>query len=318
MYRCFFENGMGNQMFMYAFVRKLQLENNEKVIYDISRFQNDAGEIREFELDNFAICSEWEKQPVSSEKKFFQFSFSGKVRYTCYLLVDRIYRFITKGNPYNRYNSAAIDHVYFNICNFLGVLKSVDGLGKNPGKCFFKEKFVIGGFFFPESAQAIESVLKDELRVVSPENELNASMRKRIEETESVGVHIRRGDFVTLGLVVCDLEYYKKSICEMLERLTRPVFYIFSDDIGWVRNNLCVDAELVYVDLNNSAPDDMRLLYNCKHFIISNSTFSWWGAFLGKYSNKMVVAPKYWRKDCSDAGMNLRDWIEIDNRLFHI
>lgn len=104
-----------------------------------------------------------------------------------------------------------------------------------------------------------------------------------------MGVHIRRGDYVKLGLVVCDIHYYERCMQKMMDIVKNPTFFIFSDDISWVKTNLKFKgSELIFIDNNNSSPEDMRLLYSCNHFIMSNSTFSWWGAYLGKYPNKKL------------------------------
>lgn len=80
-----------------------------------------------------------------------------------------------------------------------------------------------------------------------------------------------------------------------MDIVKNPTFFIFSDDISWVKTNLKFKgSELIFIDNNNSSPEDMRLLYSCNHFIMSNSTFSWWGAYLGKYPNKKVIVPEFW------------------------
>ena len=96
------------------------------------------------------------------------------------------------------------------------------------------------------------------------------------------------------------------------------VFFIFSDDIPWVKENLKVNASLIFVDNNNPSPEDMRLLYNCNHFIMSNSTFSWWGAFLGNYLQKKVIVPLYWDvKDLTtESPLIAKNWIKVDNRKY--
>lgn len=104
----------------------------------------------------------------------------------------------------------------------------------------------------------------------------------------------------------------------MAERVIDPVFFVFSDDIQWVKDNIKTDKDLVFVDKNNTAPDDMQLLSSCKHFIMSNSTFSWWSAFLSKNENKIVMAPKYWKTGFEEYRTPLiLDSMElIDNRKY--
>ena len=112
---------------------------------------------------------------------------------------------------------------------------------------------------------------------------------------------MRRGDYVSNKKTnsmhgVCSLDYYRNAIKTILKRVENPVFFVFSDDIAWVKNNLVIDAPNVFIDHNScmESYNDMRLMSLCQHHIIANSSFSWWGAWLGTNSNKIVIAPKQW------------------------
>jgi hypothetical protein len=95
------------------------------------------------------------------------------------------------------------------------------------------------------------------------------------------------------------MEYYEKAISYFGDLNENPTFYVFSDDIEWARLNLNIPYNAVFVDINddNSDYEDLRLMTLCKHNILANSTFSWWGAYLNKNPNKSVIAPKMWFKD---------------------
>lgn len=129
----------------------------------------------------------------------------------------------------------------------------------------------------------------------------NSQLANKIGQTMAVSLHVRRGDYAsnpatkaTHGL--CSLEYYRAAILHIAERLEQPEFFIFSDDIAWVKENLKIDFPCWYVDHNQGAEsyNDMRLMSLCKHHIIANSSFSWWGAWLNTNADKTVVAPKKW------------------------
>jgi hypothetical protein len=114
-------------------------------------------------------------------------------------------------------------------------------------------------------------------------------------------MHVRRGDYAsnpktgaTHGL--CSLDYYEEAIRYISERVEQPIFFIFSDDINWVKCNLKVDFPCQYVDHNKSMEsfNDMRLMSLCQHHIIANSSFSWWGAWLNPGQKKIVIAPRRW------------------------
>ena len=146
-----------------------------------------------------------------------------------------------------------------------------------------------------------EDQIRKDFAFKSPLNEKNSQLVKQISETNSVSIHLRRGNYVSdpsTSVVhgTCDLEYYRNAAKLVAEKIGDPVFYIFSDDPEWVKENLIVDFPSVYVNHNSGKEgyNDMRLMSHCKHNIIANSTFSWWGAWLNENREKIVVAPKKW------------------------
>lgn len=147
----------------------------------------------------------------------------------------------------------------------------------------------------------------------------NQSVSHQIIQTNSVSLHVRRGDYVTSTSAnemhgVCSLEYYQQAIEEILNRVTNPFFYIFSDDQTWVKQNLRLSAEHSYIDHNrgDESYNDMRLMSVCKHHIIANSSFSWWAAWLNSRKDKIVIAPKRWfNKPIDTQDLIPADWIRI-------
>ena len=115
-----------------------------------------------------------------------------------------------------------------------------------------------------------------------------------------MSLHIRRGDYTkpsTQSLHgLCNAEYYAKSIAYIAERVENPVFFIFSDDIDWAKENMKTGYEQYYIDFNDASQnhEDLRLMSNCKHHIVANSTFSWWGAWLDPNPIKIVTIPSIW------------------------
>lgn len=135
---------------------------------------------------------------------------------------------------------------------------------------------------------------------------------------ESIALHVRRGDYVsnpTFNAVhgVCGVEYYRTAIALLCGYLRQPQFYVFSDDLDWARDHLPLPQEAVFIDHNQDAPvEDLRLMAACRHNIIANSSFSWWGAFLGSHPDKRVIAPKRWYKEGRSSGELLpQEWIQL-------
>jgi len=144
-----------------------------------------------------------------------------------------------------------------------------------------------------------------------PPSAANRNMLERIAECPSVSIHVRRGDYVSVPKTskyyrTCSLEYYQAALRIIRERVSDPTVFVFSDDPGWARENIKLADETIYVDHNDgpSAFEDMRLMSNCRHHIIANSSFSWWGAWLNPSTEKTVVAPRQW---LSDSAIDLRD-----------
>ncbi len=131
-------------------------------------------------------------------------------------------------------------------------------------------------------------------------DEKNKAALEQIRTSNAVSVHIRRGDYgdpnnPTTAASVCSVPYYEKAIAYIRSKVENPRFFIFSDDPQWVRDNLPVD-NAVYVDWNKQQTSfrDMQLMSECKHNIIANSSFSWWGARLNRNPSKVVVCPSVW------------------------
>lgn len=156
--------------------------------------------------------------------------------------------------------------------------------------------------------RAMASVIRTDFTFKSSLVNLNAELADQIAKVNAVSLHVRRGDYVknkktnaTHGL--CSLDYYRGAIRYVSGRVKQPCFFIFSDDISWVKDNLKMDFPCHYVDHNQGVEsyNDMRLMSLCKHHIIANSSFSWWGAWLNSNPDKIVVAPRKWFVNLHDV-----------------
>ena len=164
--------------------------------------------------------------------------------------------------------------------------------------------------------EGIQDKLKDVYAHPEP-NEYNKDLIKEICETESVGIHVRRGDYLSEPDYrgICGLDYYKKAINRLKETERKYTFYIFSNDMAWCKENLeplLKGYQVVYVTENKGANScwDMFLMMYCKNLIIANSSFSWWGAFLNKNTVK-VIAPEPWvNRDC-EIELYGANWVKL-------
>ena len=147
----------------------------------------------------------------------------------------------------------------------------------------------------------------------------NAELAEQIGQANAVSLHVRRGDYAknpktnaTHGL--CSLDYYRAAIQYVSNRVEQPCFFIFSDDIAWVKDNLKIDFSCQYVDHNHGTKsyNDMHLMSLCQHHIIANSSFSWWGAWLNPSPEKIVIAPKKWFANKNNIkGLFPQGWVSL-------
>ncbi len=152
----------------------------------------------------------------------------------------------------------------------------------------------------------------------------NARIASTIKQGHSVAVHVRRSDYVTNkiyfeGLGALDKRYYDAAIAMIKSRVDNLHFFVFSEDIDWCKANI-QEANITYVTQDNSsrsAEFDMHLMSLCKHQVISNSTFAWWGAWLSETSDSIIVAPGNWAKtDPFNPPYIIPErWMKVDNKF---
>lgn len=166
----------------------------------------------------------------------------------------------------------------------------------------------------------IEQVIRADFAFREPLTGQNQEIATELARQQSVSLHVRRGDYISDAkaskvMNVCSLEYYQRAISHICTYLENPVFYVFSDDMAWVRRNLQLNHPCHYIDFNQGQQSyrDMQLMSLCKHNIIANSSFSWWGAWLNANADKRVVAPQNWFVDgkTSDKDLVPQNWLRL-------
>jgi hypothetical protein len=169
---------------------------------------------------------------------------------------------------------------------------------KTSSKCFLS-----GYWQSPLYFKSVECLIRQEFTFPTKLSKENSIILKMIKNFNSISLHVRRTDYVNNvnheihG--VCSIEYYMKAISIICANVNYPFFFIFSDDIKWVKQNLKINSKCVFVSGNTGSNSyiDMQLMSFCKHNIIANSSFSWWGAWLNSNFNKIVIAPQKWFND---------------------
>jgi hypothetical protein len=283
--------GLGNQMFQYALGRRLALKNNVPLKLDISEYNKKK--LREYDLSHFNIIENF-ATPKNLRSVTFPSNKPGSVPFI------KLYQHIFHLPP--------IPYTKERTINFHPEILT---LGDNT---YFDGYWQSERYF-----SDIKDVIRKEFTVKNKPDPINESFIEKITACESVNVHIRRGDYVsnpTTNQVhgSLDLEYYHKALKLMLENIDNPHFFVFSDDPEWAEWNIKTDAPITYIKHNGAKNyEDMRLMSTCKHHIIANSSFSWWGAWLASNENKIVIGPSKWFReiDYNDQDRMPESWLRI-------
>lgn len=188
---------------------------------------------------------------------------------------------------------------------------------------FYKEVFELnplksyiffGNWSNEKYREGIEKDLRTDFTFVNDLVGDNLLLAQNISKENSVSIHIRRGDYSKYGFPMLTLNYYKKAIDIIRQNVTNPIFYLFSDDINYVKHSFSFLKNAIIVSNNcrDKSYLDMQLMSMCKHNIIANSGFSFWGAWLNSNPDKLVIAPKKHVPWCKNT-LASHDWIVIDN-----
>lgn len=284
--------GLGNQMFQYALGRKLSFQNQEELLLDCSFFKEEGTHTpREYELGIFHLQAN-----IATEEELSAFQQpSGS-------LLSRI------RNKIRRMNGA--DKTFIEV-----------GHRFHPEVMELKGDLHLTGYWQSEKyfSDIRQHLLEDFVFKRPPEGK-NKELLDKIQSTNSISLHIRRGDYVTNEAAnsfhgLCTLDYYQSAVNHIAHRYDTIHLYVFSDDIPWAEKNLNLGFPMTFVNHNQgkSSWEDMRLMSGCQHNIIANSSFSWWGAWLNDNSNKIVVAPQRWfaTKDNDNPDIIPERWIRL-------
>ena len=265
--------GLGNQLFQYAMGRYLAARHGvELVLEDSFYVEPPKGSTpRRYELDKYPINA---RRTDAAERRTLR-SYTGRI-------CKRLRRLVQLPGPFT--------YVHERIGQFENQVREL------PDDVF------LDGYWQSESYFAgIHDILRDEYSPLIPMSAEDESTAGQMNRCQSISLHIRRGDYVTNTAAnamhgMCDLDYYERAIRYMAEKLTEPAFFVFSDDMQWVQENLLIDFPYYHVKHNSTATDfqDLRLMSLCQHHIVANSSFSWWAAWLNPSAEKMVVRPKTW------------------------
>ena len=256
--------GLGNQLFQYACIRALQLRNHEAVRLCVLPDQGDRT-VRCYGLDKLMIT-------IPRAKVFEKFALCLERS----RMIKNVFQSIAE-------KSDSVGYIEEKSVRYKGYLKHLHGNYYLSG-WFQNEKY------FSDFAEVIRKEIRPRKKI-----KISGELREILRNKNTVSVHIRRGDFSRFNNIL-DLEYYRRAFAIVEGQLADVFYVVFSDDLTWVMENMHFKDNVYYVNKNKKLEDyeELFIMSRCKHHIIANSTFSWWGAWLDRNESKIVIGPKQW------------------------
>jgi hypothetical protein len=280
------KGGTGNQLFQYALGRHLAIKNNDELKLDIEGLDraNAVGDIyRPYALEAFNVIK---NIATADEVRTIKYPYG---------LLSKAWRFIS-------FKLSRDKNTLFrpSVLNWTGDIY-LDGFWQSPR-------------YF----DTIRDTLLNEFTLTTPLSGAAADFARQIKESQAVSIHIRRGDYAKNPRVMkefglCSIAYYTKAIEKIQETVIDPTFFVFSDDIAWVKENLPVGDKAIFVQGEELTDKiELVLMSQCEHNIVANSSFSWWGAWLNQNPDKLVIAPTPWfETQPYDSNLIPSSWIQL-------
>lgn len=282
------QGGMGNQMFQYAIGRRLAIDNNVELRFDRTFLDDKTPRpgyvVRDYDLSIFNVNINF-----ATAAEIFSFK--------------------------NRFHNPLIERISNKLIGRKPTYILEDSLNFNAKYLALQDNYYLEGYFQSESYfETIKDLIKSEFTLKNEPTPFVAELEDEIKNSTSVCVNVRRTDFVSNSLHgTCDAAYYKRAEALILEKVKNPTIYVFSDDLEWCKENLKFESPYKFVEhtyAGTKFQDYLRLMSACSHFIIPNSSFAWWAAYLSNNDDKIVTVPPNWffGQDFDIHSIKLKKW----------
>ena len=286
------KGGLGNQMFQYAFIKSISKYKKESFILDL-RYLNDRSKrrgsfvFRNYDLDIFML-----------KANIINTSFTKYYIYFELILQKLILNIPILSQVFNTYIES--------------------GYRFDDSKKIYDYKKYVGYFQSYKYFEELKTEIKKDFTLKNTISKHSKELKKQIISCESVCLNVRRADYIndkSLGLK--GVEYYENSVEFLSKKILIEKIYVFSDDIEWCEKNLSFPIKTIFVShyyKGKKFQEYFELMKSCKHFIIPNSSFAWWAAFLTDYPKKIVIVPKKWHtylKKGDDIDLIPKEWIRL-------
>lgn len=279
--------GLGNQMFQYAYARALK-EKGIDVRIDLNKAYDEAFEKyrnnakRENQIQNFRISL-----PSIDMNQY------GK------------YKYLSKDTWIKR---SIFCLQNYSLWKYKFYEEQIQGYSDKSAE--IKGNYYVKGWF--QSERYFRDIRNILLKEFIPKEKIRISkkLHEVLEDPKSVSLHVRRGDYVKVNIAL-DTMYYERAIDYIGNNYENPIFVIFSDDLEWVKENIHINGKCIFVNEDKKLKDyeELFIMSRCRTNIISNSTFSWWAAWLNQNEDKRVIAPRKWIE--GQKGIVPKDWMVL-------
>ena len=289
---------LGNQLFIYAFARALQERTRQEVlIYDR---KDELDTMWHSHLDRYVLSPS--VRFTSKKIEVMRMTLTGKLLF----FFDRIYSRKHNSHEVNEYQ---LRHWERNVRNGLLLLT----YGYHPLPDEIPEDIFCDGYF--QSARFIDDIRSKLIQEFTPKEEPSpdeSEWLKKIESTNSVCITIRLGDYIGNSIhQVCTKDFYQDAMHKMRELHPNCTFFVFSDEVDKAAQILDFPYAVHFDSGRSQDAMSLYIMSHCKHFIISNSSFSWWAQYLGDAPNKTVIAPDRWYANDTVCEIMQDSWIRL-------
>lgn len=285
------KGNLGNQMFEYALARSLQEKSKQEIVLNTTLLQRYKPEYS-FNLDVFKLNN----QVIVENNKLLPWYMN------------------TYRKGFIRIIKGLMPKIFFRVMSWFGVYIFLkDGYVDFIEKVNHRNYYLCGYWQSTKYFDDIRPILVEEFTSKYDRLESNNELYEVIENTESICVTVRCGDYLSNEkyrklFLVCTPEYYQEGVKNIKKEFPHATVCVFSDDINWCKQNLEFGEKVYYETGNDPLWEKLRMMSLCKHFVISNSTFSWWAQYLSENENKIVYAPKPWFPDNRSCDIYQPEW----------
>lgn len=295
------EGRLGNQMFQYSIARRLQIESGSELYIDFGDTETKGGDGFDDSLKQFMIAP-------------YNIGNLDLIDATKLKLLKIIWRTKPK-HGFLQYFYEVLTKPIFAHFGIYHIKSTYKTLSIKPLKNI--DTYIEGYFESADYFKEIDILLRTEFQPRYPLSQEESNLQDILSHTTSICVSVRRGDFMSLKykkrFQTCDIDYYERGIALIRKQYPLSIIYICSDDITWCKENFSFEGKVIYEPLGLTLAHKLALMSACSHFVISNSTFSWWAQHLSNNKDKIVVAPRIWRNETPrPQNIQEKNWTYID------